>query len=214
MRYATLTIATVVALTVNTNLRGEDDFSALLSDLSFGNVTSLEMPPLAVTKEKLSQELKPVPAPTRTASKKVVQELVAPKVALQDPIPAKVPVAAKKADQIDLEKMFAASEKTPAETVGHLLHGHHGGCDANCGTQTIECSPHVKPYLPSSTMYQYFRTNKCNTHVWDGYQQRCRKANAHLSGKCDCFESSHHGGCSSCGVSNSAGCASCSSCDG
>ncbi len=138
-----------------------DDFSALLADLSFGDA--------------------PAASQTLTPASEV------PLVSLQYPIsePAE-PLA----DQFDLESAFALQESksgVPAQTVGHLMpHADPCGCDAP--EPEFTCTPHTPASLPTSSFYQYFRSSKCNTHVWDGYRQGCRSSNAHVNGTCDCFK--------------------------
>jgi hypothetical protein len=49
------------------------------------------------------------------------------------------------------------------------------------------CVPYTPPNLPTSSFYQYFKSNSCNCRVWDGYQNRCILASKHSRGECDCF---------------------------
>lgn len=130
----------------------------------------------------------------------------APRVSLQRPIVGEtVPV-----DQVDLRAAFAAQEMfgstIPAKTVGF---GHHRlaagcdgiscdvGCDSGCGHggcySCQSCVAHGDVQLPTSTLLQFFRSNKCNTHVWDGYQQKCGLVHKHVMGECDCAAKSHCG---------------------
>jgi hypothetical protein len=197
----TLALLAITAITQNTRA---DDFSALLSDLSFGDLPSLNQP-LSVAKVKPEAQLKPAPKAEKVAA---TLKTAPSKVALQTPVAVK-PLADPSIDaDINFDAAFAAQE-VPSKTVGHLFH-HNRGCDSGCAEETvINCSPHVKPNLPSSTLYQYFRTNKCNTHVWDGYQQKCRSANKHINGTCDCFDGKH--GKRGCGLCGDHGCSSCQS---
>ncbi len=188
----TLALLTIVAISPNTQA---DDFSALLADLSFNDLPSLNKP-LTVAKANPVAKLKPAPQATKAKS-------TLSSVALQDPIPAQGPAIRGK---IDLESVFTAQEQISAQSVGHLLHRDQG-CDSGCSETIIDCSPHVKPNLPSSTLHQYFRTNKCNTHVWDNYRQPCRKSNSHVSGNCDCFKNKSD--CSSCEIIELNDCRSC-----
>jgi hypothetical protein len=61
---------------------------------------------------------------------------------------------------------------------GHAVaHGGDGSC-STCGPAGHRghgafCQPYVPPRLPSSTFYQYWRTNACNVNVWDGFRNRC-----------------------------------------
>ena len=204
MRKTAFTL-TVLAVSAITQYTYADDFSALLADLSFGNLPSLNQP-LSVAEEKPEAHLKPAPTMVKAGPSKV---------ALQSPIAAKPLANPSISNEINFGDVFATQE-VPSQTVGHLLHHNHGCDSAGCAQETvINCSPHVKPILPSSTAYQYFRTSKCNTHVWDGYQRKCRSANKHVNGTCDCFKDKH--GCDPCGsliVEPSCDSTGCASCDG
>lgn len=217
MRTSAFTVAILAITTVTTTLSisAQDDFSALLADLSFGDAPSLHEN-LAVVEEEPAEDLKPLPSgfcmpgmleSTPPEASEVAAEIVpevAPKVALQDPIPAVTPESS---DQVDFDTLFSLQEaSTPvAEVVGHI----HNRCDVPHCNPVIVCTPHVAPNLPTSTLIQYFRSNKCHTHVWDGYQQHCHN-NKHMRGDCDCFK---NGGKHGCGLStcNGGDCASCDS---
>lgn len=202
MRKTSFTLALLAISSATLVCNAQDDFSALLADLSFSDLPELNEP-LAVAETE--QNLKPVPElvmPSTTATAKA-------RVALQDPIPATEPEAINQ--QIDLEAAFALqgiqpNNTAPSKPVGHIL--HHANVSNDCGCDAgVTCTPHVKPSLPSSTFYQYFRTSKCNVNVWDGYQQRCGKALKHVHGTCDCFTDK---GCGLGGCKSS----DCASCDG
>ncbi len=86
-----------------------------------------------------------------------------------------------------------------------------GGCNRGCNTgcdEAITCVPHDKVVLPNSTLRQYFRSNKCYVHVWDGYRQKCGSSHDHLMGNCDCFDPNRKG---CLGVEKN--CESCDACD-
>ncbi|TWU57238.1 hypothetical protein [Rubripirellula reticaptiva] len=123
------------------------------------------------------------------------------KVSLQAPIA----VAPHATDAIDLNAAFALQDlessqtSVSAQSVGFGHHGSHSGplataihgnhgCASGVCDSVSDCTPHVAPCLPSSTLLQYFRTSKCNTHVWDGYQQKCGFGQKHVNGTCDCFK--------------------------
>jgi hypothetical protein len=206
----TSAITAILALsTLTTTLYASDDFSALLADLSFGDAPSLNQP-LSVVKEQPAAQLMPVPtgivmpemvestqpvqsvpvesAPVQSAP---VESVQAPQVALQDPV-ASDP---EPSTQVDLEAAFALQDlqtvttQVPSQTVGYIPSSCHSqDCDS-----VITCRPHNKAILPSSTLYQYFRSNACNTNVWDGYRQKCCSSHAHTMGECDCFTKSSKG---------------------
>lgn len=83
------------------------------------------------------------------------------------------------------------------------------GCDTGCDSNVITCRPHMKPNLPYSTFYQYFRSNPCYSNVWDGYRQHCSVHHSHIHGTCDCFKKNR----GVLGVKKKCGCSSCDSCD-
>ena len=83
--------------------------------------------------------------------------------------------------------------------------GNHG---CGCGRE-ITCIPHLPPNLPHSTFLQYFRSNKCNSNVWQGYQQKCGLGHDHVHGTCSCFDP-HRKDCF--GLTNSH-CGNCDTCD-
>ena len=218
----TSAITAILALsTLTSTLSASDDFSALLADLSFGDAPSLNQP-LAVAGETVA-ELQPVPTgivmpemvestppaqstpiETGLVESDPVEPVQSPQVALQDPI-ATDP---QPSDRVDLEEAFAmqgmqtVKTEVPLQTVGHI----NGHCESQVCDSVITCRPRTKPNLPSSTFYQYFRSNACNTNVWDGYQQKCCGSQKHTLGECDCFSKSGK----SC---LSKGCNDCASCD-
>jgi hypothetical protein len=136
----------------------------------------------------------------------------APQVALQDPIPTSIPESS---GEINLDAAFALQEIQAAKTdvssraVGHPINS----CDVQSCDSEFTCTPHVKPILPSSSLYQYFRSDKCYTHVWDGYRRNCGANHKHLHGECDCFTKSSKG--KSCNSVLGHGCDrnGCGSCD-
>lgn len=214
MRISALSVAILAFATVTTNLSLADDFSALLADLSFGDVPSIDQP-LSVAETAAPEELKqieqlntvaksiPTPAnsfqmpgmlesETDVVATPKIQD-PAPQVALQDPVPASTP---KPVAEFDLDAAFALQDvqpvrsQVPSQTVGH----HLDRCDEpNCDSQ-FTCRPHVRPALPSSTLYQYFRSDPCYSNVWDGYRRSC-KHHKHLHGECDCFDKSSKSHC-------------------
>lgn len=215
MRTSAIAVAILALTTLPNSLSASDDFSALLADLSFGDAPSLSEPAanrsLTIAQDETVTDLKPVPTgivmpqmiestpQDAVASDVTAQPQVesAPQVALQDPIPATSPEP-----QIDMESAFAlqgSPSAVPTQTVGHILdHSGSHACDS-----VITCRPHNKVNLPSSTFLQYFRSNACNTNVWDGYRQHCGKHLTHLNGQCDCFKKS---GKASCGGNDCVNC--------
>jgi hypothetical protein len=208
MRTSAITAAALVLSIMSGAVNANDDFSALLADLSFGDAPAVIEPTgesLTVVQEETLQDLMPLPGglsmpgmlestPDEQPSAAVAVNQPAPQVALMDPVPATVPMS-----KIDLDAAFAIQEtaSVPAQSVGHLMHANE--CESGaCGGYEAEayCRPRGMVNLPSSTFHQYFRSHPCYTNVWDGYGIYCGPHHKHLHGECDCFKKS---GCGACG---------------
>ncbi|TWU59329.1 hypothetical protein Poly51_21170 [Rubripirellula tenax] len=241
MRISALSIALVVATTLASTASAKNDFSALLADLSFGDAPpsaaemrselpslnspqrSLEFPTsngLEVAAREVAKELRPVPQSFA---------LPVPQASLRDPFVANNRSSGP--TDIDLNTAFAVQEfessgnRVAAQSVGLGRH-RAAGCDSptcaggNCGCggcgnrgneTVIDCTPHRAPNLPSSSFIQYFRSEKCNTNVWDNYSRPCGRVHAHSHGTCDCFNKSRSCGelLAPCGRTGCGGCAGC-----
>lgn len=198
MRFSALSIAIILSATIAHQAAANDDFSDVLADLPFAGPSVVPGYAQAPVEELL-------PAPTGFVLP-ASGTFQAPHASLQRP----VAIATEAVDQVDMHAAFAAQEMfgstISANTVGF---GHHrlaagcggsscdGGCDSGCGHGGCDscqsCVAHDDVQLPSSTFLQYFRSNKCNTHVWDGYQQECGFAHKHVMGECDCAAKSRRG---------------------
>lgn len=221
MRTSAITAA-ILALSISGTVNANDDFSALLADLSFGDAPTAAEPTresLTVVQEETLQDLMPLPSgfvmpgmleSTTDVSQDVAErnsvEQPAPQVALMDPIPTRVPVGA-----IDFQEAFKIQDSTnnTATMVSHL-HGSNietgdcGGC-SDYGHGAV-CRPRNPVHLPSSTLHQYFRSHPCYTNVWDGYGIYCGSHHKHLHGECDCFKNKGHGCCDNQGKCDATGC--------
>lgn len=185
MRKSRFALAFLATFSIATTAQA-DDFSALLADLNFDNATSVSKT-LTLTDPPAQQQLRQAPTelvmPEQDAPAK-------PTVSLQTPVPAAGP---KVATEIDLNDAFSLQESkagVDAQAAACFLdHDKKGSCDEceDC-EDALLCTPHTAAHLPSSSFYQYFRSNKCNSQVWDGYRQHCRSSNKHLNGTCDCFK--------------------------
>ena len=220
---AFLSTAAAVLLAVSP-VFAQNDFDALLGDLTFGDAPASESLTLDVAAEKAAESLKPVQAEasggiTMPTSSPAVEAIPAPQPSLVQGQPAVAAphasaphaVAAQPApvqpstDQpttggyIDFNQAFAAQNCDSCQ----------GGCDAGytnsfaggCGRSHHEeecetCVPYHAVSLPSSTLYQYFRSNPCHTDVWNGYRNKCCFASKHTRGECDCFNKDR--GCNDC----------------
>ena len=207
MRTSPITAAALALSIMGGTVNANDDFSALLADLSFGDTQSVNEPAgesLTIVQEETLQDLMPLPGgmswpgmlestPDDQPSATVAAAQPAPLVALMDPVPATVPAAT-----IDLDAAFALQEtaSVTAQSVGHLTHANQ--CESGaCGGRETEayCRPRGMVNLPSSTFHQYFRSHPCYTNVWDGYGIHCGPHHKHLHGECDCFKQSGSGTC-------------------
>lgn len=166
-----------------------DDFSALLADLNFDDAPSVSET-LTLTDPPEQQQFRKAP------TELVMPELDAPAAPAQPTVSLQTPIAAegpKVAPEINLSEAFSLQESAAgidAQAAGCFLDHDKGSCD-ECEDECEDafvCTPHTAANLPSSSFYQYLRSNKCNSHVWDGYRQHCRSANKHLNGTCDCFK--------------------------
>jgi hypothetical protein len=193
----------------------EDDFSALLADLSFGNTPSLGQTAkesLTPASEAPVTDLQPAPeglvmpqiktndpplAPQRIA----LQDVQAPpRVALQPPIASGTPAPQGQAEldaAIALDALRSPTTAVSAQAAGHVATACESeACDME---PEITCRPWNPVRLPSSSLAQYFRSNPCYTNVWDGYQRHCGSSHKHLHGECDCFKNDgKRNGCASC----------------
>ncbi|OYP31027.1 hypothetical protein CGZ80_21885 [Rhodopirellula sp. MGV] len=163
-----------------------DDFDALLAEVEFADPSTsgdeAAIAPVAPVEEAGAQsalglELPPEPLPHEPAA--AVDTLPA--------VPAPPTPVSTGADQL-----APIPEPVPAPVAsvamggscqscgGHSVaacgcnHGHHklSNCLGN-RIQAGSCMPYMPPQLPTSTFYQYWRSNACNANVWDGYQNRC-----------------------------------------
>lgn len=76
--------------------------------------------------------------------------------------------------RVDFNAAFTVQEgggAIQAQMAGHagLAYGKRY---ADCGFEQ-QYPPRAVPNLPNSTLYQYFRSNRCHTNVWVGYHQKC-----------------------------------------
>lgn len=219
---------------------GEDDFSALLGDLNFTNALSDAGADLADAVPDEIAVPNDVPVPDAPAAPPAATD------ALELPAEAALtngPASIETAPQPEtLPLTDGVPQPQPVSTNPYVVNdqgGYHDpavdgcstcenqcdsgrGCDKGCNDDY--CQPYTQPALPSSTFYQYWRSNACNVNVWYGFKNRCHGANKHTMGQCDCFDEKKtlcgRGGCSStCQVVESCDCGPapaewCNTCDG
>jgi hypothetical protein len=104
--------------------------------------------------------------------------------------------------------MSSSAAAVGAGACGHANCGGHG-CKKHLGKRITEgyCLPYTPPQVPTSTFYQYWRTNACNVNVWDGFRNRCpshidmsiNKKHGCMHGKCGDAYQSGAAACGDCG---------------
>ncbi|QEG02471.1 hypothetical protein Mal15_65920 [Stieleria maiorica] len=183
--FARLVLAAMFAGAIVTagQAQAKSDFDALLADVNFDSVPEVTPPaplqdiaqPRATT--LVDQNVQAIDEPvqaTELTTAPAAEAMTLPQAAEKLPAPP-----APLADDQPHDQVAAAA---PIATVASCQScnsgcGHH--CQAaghNCGHryQPGSCQPYMPPQLPTSTFYQYWRSNACNVHVWDGFQNRCK----------------------------------------
>ena len=173
-RYALLALL-AGALTSAAHVQAANDFEALLADVSFGQ-EPVASEPLGL--EPAAQADMPADAPLSLPAAEA-EPLPGPPATESTMPPAAIPAP-----------MHASAAAVPC---GDCQSGHCGGHHGL--HHEAFCQPYVPPRLPTSTFYQYWRSNSCNVHVWDGFRNRCHqcvdltvKPKAHhgcLGGQCN-----------------------------
>lgn len=216
MRKIALCIALTAIL--SGNAPAENDFDALLGELTFGgpaesaqtltleNIAANNLAP-APNAQVSAQEPIADPAPIADPQPVVTEAIVMPEVdQATDAAPVEQEAAAEPIPAPVVSPMPA-----PACEGGHCGTGECHSCNScssrqccnnrqslcntsdcklfNFDKMACACVPHTPPNLPTSSFYQYFKSNACNCRVWDGYQNRCIYSSKHSRGQCDCF---HH----------------------
>jgi len=181
-----------------------DDFQALLADVQFTSADAADdlnapMPPADVSADAtVSAEAVPMAEPTPQA--------VTP---MPQPVPADGSYGHHQYTSAD--SCQGACQQTDVCSCGHKH------CPLISSPEHHSCTPYAVPQLPTSTFYQYFRSDACNTHVWDGYHNRCRdfpdlslhpkplcqhnQCGGHCGGGTDCGQIPaewSHSGCDTC----------------
>lgn len=213
-----------------------DDFSALLAKVNYQNADdghaavglpavldagpAIAAPATAPSPEMLPQTME-LPAESTVS---------APAAPQTQPIPQAQSYAEVETVSAPTENPYVTDSGYGGEVVDgcSTCQDESKSCDRGCGgCKGGVCQPYERPVLPSSSFYQYWRSNACNTKVWDGYRNRCSSANIHTLGQCDCFEPKKKlfGSCRkrACGIVHPVDCGpapecweqnACDSCDG
>lgn len=194
-RFALAAIATG-SITIAGQLQAGNDFDALLAEVDFGQASEVveeTVTPSASDIVELNAEPIRDPAPaTELASTPAAEALTMPQdsaAAATESLPTPPPPAAEPATEPAAEAELPPAEPVPAAAagVGSAACGECASCNNHCqsgcghqcglkGHQFIKdgfCQPYTPPRLPTSTFYQYWRSNACNVNVWDGFKNRC-----------------------------------------
>lgn len=192
-----VTSGALCAIVLTTSLASaKDDFSALLSELSYAQPgqSQAAMPSYKIASN--ANTTAEVSTPSVSAP--------APQAAIQMPQMANQPAASYQAtDHQATQPTDQYNHVGPAPAAlqqGCDVGCADGGCaaggcaDGGCASggcgQDGFCTPHNQPNLPGSTLRQYWRSNACNSNVWDGYQNECRKPMGPKKER-NCFGRSH-----------------------
>ncbi|WP_182869290.1 hypothetical protein [Stieleria mannarensis] len=182
--FARLVLAALFAGAIVTagQAQAKSDFDALLADVTFDSVPEATppaplrdvAPPRATT--LVDQTVQAIGEPTQATeltTTPAAEAVTVPPAAEKLPTPP-APIA-------DSQAQHHAAAAAPVASVASCQScnsgcGNHCGAGHNCGhrIQHGSCQPYTPPQLPTSTFYQYWRSNACNVHVWDGFQNRCR----------------------------------------
>lgn len=149
--------------------RAANDFEALLAEVDFGAAAAAVEEAAAPSSSDVSEVL---PQATELATTPAAETLTMP--AESEPLPAP-PIA----DPIPADSVAAPAAAPCASACCNQ-------CGKNCGkkcrltglkhrdfVQEGFCQPYMPPQLPTSTFYQYWRSNACNVNVWNGFKNRC-----------------------------------------
>jgi len=195
----------LIAILASGTASAKNDFEALLGELDFGG-SSTTTAAQTLTLDKIAADnLAPAPNTQVSAQEPIVDPVPVPEPQHAESIvmPAPEPDAA--ADQNVVEPEMSAElgapVAAPAPACGCSPQPRCNQCCNNrrsCNTQQCldqllnklhgTCVPHTPPNLPTSSFYQYFKSNSCNCRVWDGYQNKCVLCSKHSRGECNCFE--------------------------
>lgn len=117
---------------------------------------------------------------------------LAPRVELMKPLPTPVPRIVPTQTKTVLSESL---ESVTASVVGYR-HNHNDCVEAPAVEQyEVYCRPRESVQLPTSSLYEYFRSHPCYTNVWEGYGIHCGSHHKHLHGECECFQNSANVNC-------------------
>ncbi len=169
------TTGALCAIVLSTSLAtAKDDFGALLSQLSYNQTpAAASVPSYKVAANTSVQGQAAAMASSQTAGTSQAISM---------------PAAAPNQQMVVMQNQQYTAQAPVSYQQGCDV--AQGGCDdggcasGNCGSGSCRdgscgeggfCTPHNQPNLPGSTLRQYWKSNSCNTNLWDGYQNKCRK---------------------------------------
>ncbi len=194
-------VALTASITAAANAHAKNDFEALLAEVDFGGTTTTVQ----------DDSSKPVADQLRIAA----LDTDATPMPQLDAQPVPMPEPAPLVDSGAYTEMPVAPVVETSAGCGDSCHGgcsQHQTCHScGHGHHGAFCKPYVPPQLPTSTFYQHWRSNSCNTDVWNGYRNRCHQ---HPDLSCKHGGACGHGCGKGCGnACGSGNCDHCNSCD-
>ena len=188
----------LLAFLLSTTASAKNDFDALLGELTFGG--SPAKGGQTLTLDNIAAD-KLAPAPMTPVSAQVPAEDPATE-AVVVPVPEPEALSDPATEQVGVPVHLETQPMTQMGVAGQSCDSGAcsscSSCSGGCGGQQgqscnlfkkhhISCVPHTPPNLPTSSFYEYFKSNSCNCRVWDGWQNRCVGTSKHSRGECDCF---------------------------
>ena len=175
--------------------QAKNDFDALLADINFGAAAAEfddVAPPSASDTIAEASELASAQADALLDPLAVVPAAVPAEAPMAMPA---APTAAETLPAPPMPALIPVDVAAVADCGGQCGDACSGQCGNRCGhhghklIQEGYCQPYIPPQLPTSTFYQYWRSNACNTQVWDGFRNRCHPKidlSIHHKSNCGC----------------------------
>lgn len=180
------------SVAVSGQVQAKNDFDALLADVSFGGVAA---------------QVEEAASPSASDAGQLPTALVDPVADAPMPMPETAADAIPAPAVVDLPP---APADAPVDAISAAACGGQCGqqcgnsCGRSCGLKGRKlithgyCQPYTPPRLPTSTFYQYWRSNACNVNVWDGFRNHCHAGlDLSIHRKPRCGHNRCNGGCAS-----------------
>ncbi|MEO1615952.1 MAG: hypothetical protein AAFV88_08900 [Planctomycetota bacterium] len=207
-RYAVMAVI-AASISVAGPAHAKYDFDALLADVTFGQeatappaagaaggLVGTDSAPLAMpaaAPPAMSEQLPVPPAPAAAASPTANPHMNGAAQPMAAPMQ---PMAAPSQPMHGMPSHVSAAPcGDGCSDCGSCASGKCGG---NGCLGEAHCQPYMPPQLPTSTFYQYWRTNSCNVNVWNGFRNRCH-TRVDLSCKKKSLFGGSSSGCGDCG---------------